>query len=285
MNAVKDRNELAMDKLAETNSKNPELLRKELLSSFTSFERSFKKQYPIIWWATLLSPLLLSAVMLTVLGLINGWEYSGNLVFHAMATFFAFGRFIILLGTESGVAPDTAKKVTSWLYKISMKPSELFALVSCMDVMVALFVTFHMGFLFRLPYVGPKIAMLVWDGKFIMDSAPWLKRMAFSGLVLFVMFPTSTTGSIGGSIFGRLLGMSRFLTVAGVLLGSILGNAMMYVFAKKINQFIGPDNIWVKVAGVGILLLVVILAEFRYRYVKNKYLSDSGLLNDESTDA
>ena len=126
--------------------------------------------------------------------------------------FFVLGRFIILMGFEGDVADK---------FNVAMKPGELFAMVTYMDFMTALFVTFHMGFLFRMPYVGPKVATLVWDGKFIMDAQPWVKRMAFLGLVLFVIFPTSTTGSIGGSIFGRLLGLSRFLTVTGVLLGSI----------------------------------------------------------------
>jgi len=114
--------------------------------------------------------------------------------------------------------------------------------------------------------------MLVWDGKFIMDAQPWIKRVAFFGLVLFVVFPTSTTGSIGGSIFGRLLGLSRWLTVGGVLVGSILGNALMYAFSKQINQYIGPENYWIKILGVALLIVLVFMMEVRYRRVKNKFL-------------
>ena len=67
---------------------------------------------------------------------------------------------------------------------------------------------------------------------------------------------------MAGSIFGRLLGMSRLTTVSGVFLGSVLGNGLMYAFAKTINQYINPENLWLKVAGVVILIAVVVLLEF-----------------------
>lgn len=223
----------------------------------------------MLWLTTLLAPVVVTTVLLIGLGLTQGWDYPQKLIGHALATFFIFGRFIVLVGTEGAAAATEATKEG---FKVLLSPGELFAMVTYMDVMVALFVTFHMGILFRLPNIGPKIAMLVWDGKFIMDAQPWIKRMAFFGLVLFVIFPTSTTGSIGGSIFGRLLGLSRWLTVGGVLIGSILGNALMYAFSKQINQYIGPENYWIKIIGIALLIALVFLMELRYHKVKNKFL-------------
>jgi len=253
-----------MDSL-EPNASDPEALRNELVRSFSSFESSFRSRFPMLWLTTLLAPVVVTLVLLIVLGITQGWEYPQKLIGHALATFFIFGRFIVLVGTEGASAAKES-------FKVLLSPGELFAMVSYMDFMVALFVTFHMGILFRLPNIGPKIAMLVWDGKFIMDAQPWIKRVAFFGLVLFVVFPTSTTGSIGGSIFGRLLGLSRWLTVGGVLVGSILGNALMYAFSKQINQYIGPENYWIKILGVALLIVLVFMMEVRYRRVKNKFL-------------
>ncbi len=265
-----------MDSL-EPNASDPESLRSELVRSFSSFESSFRSRFPVLWLVTLLAPVVVTVVLLVVLGLINGWDYPQKLVGHALATFFIFGRFIVLVGTEGAASVvETAEKG----FKVLLSPGELFAMVTYMDFMVALFVTFHMGILFRLPNVGPKIAMLVWDGKFIMDAQPWIKRVAFFGLVLFVMFPTSTTGSIGGSIFGRLLGLSRWMTVCGVLLGSIAGNALMYGFSKQINQYIGPENYGIKIIGIVLLIVLVFLMELRYRKVKNKFLDRQS--SDES---
>ena len=256
----------SFDDLVEQKQACSETLRRSLINSITEFERSFRKNFPLLWFVTLTGPLLFTAVLLTAMGLIWGWALPGKFVYHAFLTFFVFGRFIILGGYEGTGG--------GWMESVSLAPSQLFVLVTYMDFMVALFVTFHMGVLFRLPWAGPKIAGLVSDGKFLMDHYPWLKRLAFAGLVGFVIFPTSTTGSIGGSIFGRLLGLGRFFTVAGVLLGSIIGNGIMYLFAKEINKYIGPDSLWLKLSGVVLLVLAVMLLEWRYRQFKKKYLSD-----------
>ncbi len=243
---------------------NPEALHQQLLRSFTEFELSFRRRFPVIWLTTLLAPFVISAGLIVFFGLTDGWGFSRKLVGHALMTFFVFGRLIILCGLESN-ADDT--------YRIALSPAVLFGLVTYLDFMVALFVTFHMGFLFRIPYVGPKVAMLVWDGRFILNAQPWVKRVAFLGLVIFVIFPTSTTGSIGGSIFGRLLGLSRYMIVLGILFGSMIGNAIMYIFAKQINQYITPDNVWIKVVGVLVLVGLFALVEIRYRFVKRKYMA------------
>jgi uncharacterized membrane protein len=252
-----------MDQLANF-SDNPEELRKQLLGSFSDFEVLFRRRYPLIWLATLIGPAVVTIALLVFFGFTMGWSYPQKLIYHTFLTAFILGRFVILVGLE-GAAHDS--------YNISMQPSELFGLVTYLDFMMAIFVAFHMGVLFRLPYVGDKIAMLVWDGKQLLNAHPWIKRMAFVGLVVFVIFPTSTTGSVGGSIFGRLLGMSRMLTVSGVLLGSVLGNILMWAFAKQINKYIDPHNVSVKIIGIALLAAIVILIEIRYQKTKKKYFS------------
>ncbi len=250
-----------MDQLA-TRSDSPESMREELLSSFNEFESTFRRRFPLIWLATLLAPILITIVLLIYFGLTLGWTYPQKLISHAFLTAVFLGRFVILFGMEG----RTLDK-----FDISLQPYELFGLVTYMDFMTALFVAFHMGVLFRLPYIGEKIAMLVWDGKQLLSAHPWIRRMAYMGLVLFVIFPTSTTGSVGGSIFGRLLGMSRLMTVSGVLLGSLIGNGLMWAFAKQINKYVDPQDAWIKIVGLVILVSIVVLIEIRYQKTKKKY--------------
>ena len=241
-------------------------LRRSLVASINEFEKSFRKNFPILWGASLVGPFLVTVAILVLMGMFGGWTLPGKYVTAALLTFFVFGRFVILGGTEG--------EVSGWAEHIALTPAELFLMVTYMDFAVAFFVTFHMGILFRVPWVGEKIAALVSDGRFVMEHHPWIKRIAFLGLVIFVVFPTSTTGSIGGSIFGRLLGLSRWLTVLGVLCGSLIGNGLMYIFAKEINRYIGPGNIWLKLAGVVILILACVFLEWRYRQAKKRHLGE-----------
>ena len=249
-----------MDQLAHTD--NPASLREELLRSFNEFELSFREKFPLIWLVTLIGPFAITIGLLVFFGLTIDWSYPQKLVSHAVLTGLVFGRFIILVGMESQSYDS---------YDITLQPSELFCLVTYLDFMTAIFVAFHMGFIFRLPYVGEKLAMLVWDGTQFLGTHPWVRRMAFIGLVLFVVFPTSTTGSIGGSIFGRLLGMGRLRTVLGVLIGSLAGNGIMWAFARQINKYFDPNNVWIKIVGVGILVALALFVEFRYQRTKKKY--------------
>jgi hypothetical protein len=48
----------------------------------------------------------------------------------------------------------------------------------------------------------------------------------------------------------------------------------MYSFSKQINHFVTPDNMWIKIAGVLILIGLGILIEIRYQRVKKKYFGD-----------
>ncbi len=253
-------------------AENAEQLRDQLHSMFSGFEKQFRAERPMLWRATLLAPVVVTALILGLLCLIHGPGYAMKVISQSLFTFFVAGRFVLLGGVDAATANSP----------IAMRPSELFCMVTYMDFMTALFVTFHMGVLFRIPRVGPKLAMLVWDGKFFMDSQPWIKRMAFLGLVGFVIFPTSTTGSIGGSIFGRILGLSRWTTIAGVLTGSLIGNSIMYGFAKQVNKLVAND--WkLKLAGVAIIVVAMVLLEWRYRKVKNKYMQNQTAANDGET--
>ena len=255
----------------------PELLRQSLINSITDFEKSFRNNFPIVWFSTLLGPILGTIALLVGLGVFYDWDVPRKLVLAALATFFLFGRFVILIGQDSSALGETP----SWFSDLGLSPEQLFAMVTYMDVLTALFVAFHMGFLFRIPMAGPKIAGLASDGKFIMEQQPWLKRLAFFALIAFVIFPTSTTGSIGGSIFGRLLGLGRFRTVLGVMLGSVIGNGLMYFFAKEINEWLGPDSLWLKLSGVLLLVAGVMFIEWRYRKAKNKYLAEQELRHSQ----
>ena len=251
--------------IAEAAAANSDSLRRSLVASINDVEQAFRRDHPLWWGVTLLGPFLVTIGILASMVVIGGVALASKYVTTALLTFFVLGRFVILCGSD---------EVTSgWAEQISLAPYQLFFLVTYMDFAVAFFVTFHMGILFRMPWIGEKIAALVSDGKFIMDHHPWIKRIALFGLILFVVFPTSTTGSIGGSIFGRLLGLGRFFTVAGVLIGSVIGNGLMFLFAKEINKYIGPESLWLKFLGVFILILGCVFVEWRYRQTKKRYLA------------
>jgi hypothetical protein len=128
--------------------------------------------------------------------------------------------------------------------------------------------------MFKIPLLGPKVSELVADGQVILKLQPWMRRATFWGLVTFVIFPLAATGSVGGSIFGRLLGMTRTATLIGIATGSIIGNGIMYVFSDVFNRYLDKDNPLLFWGGVAVIVGLIVLLERRYRKMKKELLSN-----------
>ncbi len=226
---------------------------RDLQSEEDQFGLDFRRQYPAIWWLTLVGPFALAAVLLGAGYLARGPGFVGHLITTAVLTFFFFGRFAILGGADVAAVPN------------HLTSGELFWMVVTMDLMTASLLVFHSSFLFRLPLIGDKLLEVAEDGRTVLASNPWMKRVTFFGLVAFVMFPLAATGAVGGSIFGRLLGMSRLATFIGVMTGSLLGGAPMYFAAAAIRQFIDPNDPLLTIVGAAVLVGVILLLNRRYR--------------------
>lgn len=219
--------------------------------------------HPVIWWLTLVGPPLFTLLIVLAIWILQGASFGWRLVSTAVATFFFLGKFVVLAGVD-GDLPDIHRFLTR---------EELFAMVVYMDMATVLVLTFHLDSMFRLPVVGSKLKALAEDGRFILATNPWMRRVTFVGLVAFVVFPLASTGSVGASIFGRLLGMTRVATVTGVAIGSVLGGGIMYFGAELIHRYLDRDNPWLVVGGVAVLASLLLLLNHRYRQHKRRYLA------------
>jgi len=230
-----------------------------------STEGEFRKKHPLIWAGTLYGPILVTVIVLILVVVFCGWAFTRKIVTSTAIALFLLGRFIILSGGE-GAFDDTTGSLSS---------GQLFAVVSYLDLMTALVLAFHIGFLFKVLYVGPRVAALVTDGHFILDSQPWMRRATFLGLIAFVGFPLAATGSIGGSIFGRLLGMSRISTFVGIMIGTMLGNGAMYFFSDLMGNYVDKDNPYLKYGGFALVATLVIILERRYQKLRDRFAKQS----------
>jgi hypothetical protein len=236
-----------------------------LLTHTTASEAAFRRDYPVIWWASLLGPFVATAGVLVAIWVWMGKAYLSKFVLTALFAFFLAGRFIILTGVKHEGGGG-----------YFLEPWQLFVMVVFMDLMCASLMIFHMGFLFNLPWLGPRLLELSEDGRFILRSHPWMRRVTFLGLVAFVTFPLAATGSIGGAIFGRLLGLSRPATLAGVVLGSLIGCGVMYFGNSWINHYIDRNNPVYTIGGIVVIAGLVFLLNHRYRKLKASRMKQEG---------
>lgn len=238
--------------------------REEMIASLEHFETRFRKEQFGLWLASLVGPWIATALYLGLYFVVAGAEHTWALMVAAALAFGAAGRFIIPL-------QQTIPNLGEWSRLLT--PEEMFWWVTFQDVMVALFLSVHIGFMFRIPYIGHKIAELTVDGELILSKQPWMRRFTFLGLLAFIAFPLAATGSAGGAIFGRLLGLSRSAIFWGSAIGGVIGNAAMYYLSKSVLTYLPQDSPFVQWGGVLTIVLIIIFLERRYAKMKREFLS------------
>lgn len=230
--------------------------------SLKQAECSLWRHHRVLWWITFLGPVLVTAAIVVVVYVFAGADFAGRLVTTAVTGMLLFGRFIILAGHDPEVARVTG----------SFSSGQLFLMVTYLDLVVATMLIFHAGFLFRLPWFGSRAAALVDDGRFLIHAQPWIRRATLFGLVLFVAIPLAAMGSVGGTIFGRMLGVSRLRIFIAILLGSLLGNGAMWYGSELINHVVDKHHPVVRFGGLVLILLLIVLIEFLYRRTRRTEL-------------
>ncbi len=217
-------------------------------------EREFKRRYPLVWAGTLFGPPLFAIGSVLFFWIAYGWESAAKLATTALVSFFLAGKMIILGG---GIEHLEQRDFYS--------SEQLLILVTAIDLMTVCFLVFHLGFLFKIPKMGSKLQMIADNGHMILDAHPWMRRATFVGLVVFVAVPLAMTGSVGGSILGRMLGMSRLATFAGVMLGNFITCATMYFGSELLRNFLKKDNPWLLIGGILVMggILYILLRRYQ----------------------
>lgn len=223
----------------------------EAMQSLERESGSLWKEHPIAAFVTLTVPLWLSAAILVAAFVWQGFALVKQLVLATMASA-AAGRFIIWTGTSA----EHGLGFSAW---------QLALLVLYLDTIWAIVLTWHAGFLFHVPWLGVRVKAAVEEGNALLKSNRWIRRVTVLGVMLFVMLPISSTGSIGGSLLGRLLGLSRAGTFITVVAGSLIGGGLMLAGAEALApwfQSIGPAGTY---GSIAVLVLVGFVISRRYR--------------------
>ncbi|MHC4814674.1 MAG: small multi-drug export protein [Planctomycetota bacterium] len=223
--------------------------RDELFEQAVESELGLRRKHPLVWWSTLVAPFVLTAGLLAILYVAYGHGYVHSLLVTGAATVFLAGRFMILGGSTDGF----------------FSPWELSFLVLYMDLMVALLVVYHIGFLFKLPWLGRRLALLAMQSRRGLARHRWIRRITFLVTVAFVMFPLASTGSVGGGILARLCGISRTGALMAIVLGSILGCAAMFAGAELIRRYLDPTSPATIGAGIAVIVVVILVLNWLYR--------------------
>ena len=104
-----------------------------------------------------------------------------------------------------------------------VNPWALALAIAFVDIVLAIFLAWNFDLARRIPFIGGAIRRLQDKGEEILEEKPWVERLAFFGIVLFVIIPLQGSGALGGTMLGRAMGVGRAKIVGAVTTGGLIG--------------------------------------------------------------
>ncbi len=124
--------------------------------------------------------------------------------------------------------------------------------IAFVDIFVAMFLLWNYDLAKVVPIFGPWMEKLEKMSAKKYVEKPWLEKLAFIGLVLFVMFPFQGSGGVGTSILGRIIGMNKYKVFFAIIIGAVVGCLLIAYFSDLFISIFANDLVQ------GLILLIMI---------------------------
>ena len=137
--------------------------------------------------------------------------------------------------------------------------------IAFVDIVVCLFLIWNFDLAKKLPFIGSGIRRMQLKGASILETMPWVERLTFFGIVVFVMIPFQGSGAFAGTILGRSVGLSVTSNLLAVGMGALIGSvliALSVIYGLGFLGYLGP----IQVAGLIIFIMICITLYFIYRH-------------------
>jgi uncharacterized membrane protein len=173
--------------------------------------------------------------------------------FHLLAAIcasVALGSLVLLvlqqgwgsLGRVSAVA-GSAQFVGKWLIFVGAKQDNIYGFgpwglsyaIFVFDLLIGVLLNTFLPQLEKLPVVGGWIVKTRLKAASHYDEYPKLRRMAWTGVTLWVFLPLPASGAVTGSFASRLVGLSRTQAVAAIAVGSAVNGAIFAAMARMLG--------------------------------------------------
>ncbi len=141
--------------------------------------------------------------------------------------------------------------------------------IGMIDIAVSLFVVWNFDLALKIPLIGRLLDSGMTVARNYTETQPWIKGISTAGLILFVFIPFQGTGSMNGSILGRLLGMSGARVFGCVTTGSLASTLVIALGADVLLDVYQKNP----ALGIGLLVaavLAVVAGVILWRMRKNR---------------
>jgi len=105
-----------------------------------------------------------------------------------------------------------------------------------MTVVTAFFWTYNLDLFERLPRLGPALQRARTRMAANLAAHRWIRRLAVVGVGLFVLMPLPGSGTVGGSIMGRIVGLTRRASFVAVTIGGVAVTLAYGYFSDELTR-------------------------------------------------
>jgi uncharacterized membrane protein len=95
--------------------------------------------------------------------------------------------------------------------------------IAMIDIEAGLFMALNFDLAFKIPFLGPMLAVLTQKTQRVIEHYRWIARLYFFAIMLFVMVPGLGTGGFRGAIAGKLLSMHTYVVLLAIVAGALVG--------------------------------------------------------------
>lgn len=218
-----------------------------------------KNSYVILM--KIFGPFAISGIVILILYLTLDWKTFKNLGGIMIAYFFP------PMGKES--------LIPTGILALHLNPALVALSIAFIDIISGLFLMWNFDLAKKIPIVGKWIINFESTGSQILEREWWIKKLAFFGLILFVMFPFQGSGGVGATILGRIMGFKPLKVWSAVIIGAVSGCLIIaYIVYYMGTALLGVYKInFVKLLGIIIMFAVIAALYKAYRkYQKNLFL-------------
>ncbi len=130
---------------------------------------------------------------------------------------------VIAMMTAYFIPPAGKESVIPIAVAAGVHPALAASSIAFIDIVTALFLVWNFDHLKRVPVLGETIAAMGERGGMILKERHWMRRFAFTGIVLLVIVPFQGSGAVMSSIIGRMMGMDPYRVFIAIAIGALAG--------------------------------------------------------------
>ncbi len=206
------------------------------------FTKIFQFLFPWIFW------LIMAVTTLSIMTIWKGWDTARNLM----------DIWIFYTVPPAGKETLIPLVVLDKQYPVPGLMAGLCTII--IDLCFSLFLIWNYDWVKRFPILGPAIERTEAKGRERVAKTKWFAKTTFALTTVFVFVPFSGSGGVGGTIFGRVVGMKPYKVLLAVAIGSTIGSTGFALAAEQLSNILSEDNVFLSfMSNLNILQVVLVL--------------------------